>query len=697
MKRKILVILALVVLGLSGCANKKVFTNSKKDTSVKNKIELSNVTYYDDKNIKNEYGDITLYAGVKNEMIDYEQARLNILAGLKDNKAIVSCDAEDGKRYIVFIDTDTKAAEIKMELSFDDYVTCKDSYIVIQHADYEKSEYSSTLYDYDLNEICHLDLDESVDNVFPDQNMEKVYYLKDNKLKYMALDDNKSYDVEIEYFDNVNYIYDYGVSNGREYLILDAGYDNGQQYRIMSDISTGEVVYLFNDTSFVYEFTNGHMPMTDYLDENKTVLYDYVDGDTGYKYVSSGEEVMTSYRILSDGRVLAAMLMEEEVDFYIFDKDMIVASSSVNIHDCLIDGGVLDSEEIMDIYIYSDIFELSEGNIVFSLGCGDYSCYFNWIPQEENITNEAIEISEFSSDELFLASDSEEILNYLPGELSEELKPLRERADDLENKYDIDIKIGEEGRGKYDDYLVSESIDYSLVSDSLERLDEQLGRYPDGFFKQFKNKSHNGLSVTLSGNITKTSNFLADGDQPSGFTDPNFNMIIVVVDIEYSYGFESIFNHEMSHAIESIIFDRFYGEDEDIDIYNEISAEGDDSEENDTDDYPLADDRWNQFNPKVDDIYTYDYGIYGYDKYEKYCSEWMGYDELYFTRCYGMTYPTEDRATIFEEVMTGSYCIDLDKATHIQDKLNYYCKCIRDSFDTTGWEDVPWEKYYNVN
>ena len=125
-------ILALVVLGLSGCANKKVFTNSKKDTSVKNKIELSNVTYYDDKNIKNEYGDITLYAGVKNEMIDYEQTRLNILAGLKDNKAIVSCDAEDGKRYIVFIDTDTKAVEIKMELLFDDYVTSKDNYIVIQ-------------------------------------------------------------------------------------------------------------------------------------------------------------------------------------------------------------------------------------------------------------------------------------------------------------------------------------------------------------------------------------------------------------------------------------------------------------------------------------------------------------------------------------------------------------------------------------
>ena len=34
-----------------------------------------------------------------------------------------------------------------------------------------------------------------------------------------------------------------------------------------------------------------------------------------------------------------------------------------------------------------------------------------------------------------------------------------------------------------------------------------------------------------------------------------------------------------------------------------------------------------------------------------------------------------------------------DTYPHIREKLDYYCRCIRDSFDTTGWPEVTrWEQ-----
>jgi len=37
--------------------------------------------------------------------------------------------------------------------------------------------------------------------------------------------------------------------------------------------------------------------------------------------------------------------------------------------------------------------------------------------------------------------------------------------------------------------------------------------------------------------------------------------------------------------------------------------------------------------------------------------------------------------------------IDFNTTPNLKKKLNYYAKCIRATFDTTGWENVPWEAY----
>ena len=66
----------------------------------------------------------------------------------------------------------------------------------------------------------------------------------------------------------------------------------------------------------------------------------------------------------------------------------------------------------------------------------------------------------------------------------------------------------------------------------------------------------------------------------------------------------------------------------------------------------------------------------------------------YFVSNYGMSYPTEDRATLMEEAMSD-HRISFQIRPKLIDKMEYYSACIRDSFDTNGWPgQTRWEGLY---
>ena len=61
-----------------------------------------------------------------------------------------------------------------------------------------------------------------------------------------------------------------------------------------------------------------------------------------------------------------------------------------------------------------------------------------------------------------------------------------------------------------------------------------------------------------------------------------------------------------------------------------------------------------------------------------------------------MTYPTEDRATLFAAAMAKVPL--LEESPGMQAKLDYYARCIRDCFDTEGWPEVTaWEQPLKTN
>ncbi|MCD7833061.1 MAG: hypothetical protein LUH00_03575 [Lachnospiraceae bacterium] len=103
---------------------------------------------------------------------------------------------------------------------------------------------------------------------------------------------------------------------------------------------------------------------------------------------------------------------------------------------------------------------------------------------------------------------------------------------------------------------------------------------------------------------------------------------------------------------------------------------------------------WSGYNPEG---FAY---LYTYEDYED-STAWYSWPE-YFVNFYGTTWPTEDRAQIFGTALSGAIYEGLYEELFTEEspllkKLNYYSACIRDGFDTTGWDEVlSWEQYGNL-
>jgi len=256
---------------------------------------------------------------------------------------------------------------------------------------------------------------------------------------------------------------------------------------------------------------------------------------------------------------------------------------------------------------------------------------------------------------------------YTPGKLRDSLKPLRTEADKLEEKYGVEIYIGEECSNILGGYTVAPLTEYGAVEYALEILDEEMEKYPDNFFEQFDYSWIEGLDIYLASTLKGINEDVLN--YAGGFKTIKDSRIVLVLDCN-DLAVESIFHHELCHAIEEKIVDASY------------------SQEN-----PMFhDDKWNSFNPYAD-MYTYTYAEYGFSKYQKYAYD-RDVDGSYFVDGYAMTYPSEDRARLFESVMSDElFQIDFEEAPNLREKINFYAKCIRQVFDTTGWDDVPWEEY----
>lgn len=250
-----------------------------------------------------------------------------------------------------------------------------------------------------------------------------------------------------------------------------------------------------------------------------------------------------------------------------------------------------------------------------------------------------------------------------------ELTDANARASELEEQYGISIYLGPEVPDMIDCFYTSQENDPAVLNSALNDLSDVLSCYPENFFSQLCFRDNRGIRIYLTGTISGDTDGMLD--EPSGFVNEINSYMVMVLDTGYSWDWDYTINHEFSHMIDrrlefrsTVVEDPLYSED-----------------------------TWSSYNP-ADCPY-----LDSYDGYEEYTA----YEQFseYYVDSYSLTYATEDRAELFGTAMSdylNSFKEDeiFEGTRPTAEKYRYYCECIRDGFDTTGWEEVmPWEMILN--
>lgn len=249
-----------------------------------------------------------------------------------------------------------------------------------------------------------------------------------------------------------------------------------------------------------------------------------------------------------------------------------------------------------------------------------------------------------------------------------------DRAAALSEQYGAAIKIADQCLTDYGDKTAEPEYDPDQIAAGLTVLEQTLSSYPDGFFRQLYYGAYRTMEINLMGEISNKETI--EGHTPIAFVQHENGKIIMVLNIHASTdALKQNFYHESSHIIDQVLeHDALYREDA---LYSEET--------------------WCSMNPA--EFFALNPAGNGY--YESYAIMPMDYyQELfvpYFASDYGKSFSTEDRATIFENAMIGNRVIfSADVSAPLRAKLEYYCRCIRDCFDTTGWPDcTTWEAALN--
>ena len=238
-------------------------------------------------------------------------------------------------------------------------------------------------------------------------------------------------------------------------------------------------------------------------------------------------------------------------------------------------------------------------------------------------------------------------------------RELYDRAAELSERFDLDIRIADQAVRDYTGYDSELLTDPEVTAQALDELERVLKRYPEGFFTQLKYGDRHVVRIELVDSLSgKEGHDVSSGTSAFTVRRPGYCMIV----LNARRIRESVVFHEFSHVID----DRMAYE-------ARLRPEAMYSEE-----------AWLSLQPE---------GFAYADSYQNIGEEVTKfYDSGYFGSNYACVSATEDRAVTMEKACMADRAV-FDANPHLMAKLEYYCSCIRDSFDTSGWpETLPWEQ-----
>ena len=323
-------------------------------------------------------------------------------------------------------------------------------------------------------------------------------------------------------------------------------------------------------------------------------------------------------------------------------------------------------------FITNEISKYSE--LYLSDGVFDYTLYDNLFYFVENnklyvmnLDEETIDVIEYGADNditqviksgdfiyLFSVYDKCDVFvidlknikktTYTYDEYKEYMKKtVDDKVSELENKYGVNIVYRDEVNIDNETFkTVVLDNDYT-ISKALEHTEKVLSKFNKEFFDSFRDDTHQGLIINLSGNLVPKEG-VNTAASPTGYTIYDNDEYEMVVDARLS-DLESTICHELMHNAENKMGYNLY--------------EG-----------------WVDLNP-----YYYEYQYSYTDSSD---SQFTMYEEnpnlVYFVDTYAKSYPTEDYARVFENICNKDSNSILNKYPHLYDKALYLKEKLIDAF-----------------
>lgn len=191
-------------------------------------------------------------------------------------------------------------------------------------------------------------------------------------------------------------------------------------------------------------------------------------------------------------------------------------------------------------------------------------------------------------------------------------------------------------------------------AEALATLETAMARFPRGFFQKTSQWTDSGLlHIVLVRQIqTPSEEDYATIGGMQYLLDGESYIVLALGD-----GLETEFYHALGHAVDTVVLSGSTA------LYS-----------------------WSDLNPKR---FTYDYDYI--TNLSRDGSKYLSGKDRYFVDTYSMSYPVEDRATIFAYAVTPEHA-SVFSSEHMQEKLQTLCDGIREAFGLTGDEYI-WEQY----
>lgn len=540
-----------------------------------------------------------------------------------------------------------------------------------------ENDYIRTTYDGKMTQTGELVLTDA-ESVCCSEDGSRVYLLRDRKIYACGADgEERGIVPEQTFFFQMLH----GVitdETGVDHLFTEGQAGDGNSYCVILNANSGKAEYLSNMSDSYIRAENHTYVETVSGDENGFARWIIGRNGACYDYWWRDSQEYPDLYLPDEDRLLFACFDGAEVRLYLYSYENAEFLGSTSFS--LAAAGQSSSEASESgAYMVSAAALPGEQGVLMQLTDDFGNIFFCvWEPEnasgpESKMLMEEHRMGSRPSPEIVDIVDWEQ---YTPSEVRPELAPLRERADELEERFGVAIRIGEECANVLGGYAITPLTDYAKVKEALDVLETELSKYPDRFFTQIKTEELTGNAFYLAGMLLG----VEDGSlgTAGGFQCEYDGKWLIVIDCEVPYSMQSTIHHELFHSIEDYMS---FASDTEGGLYP-------DEEE------------WQALNPpleKYGDCYTYSYDEFGYEEnygllYDTQFYAGEDVSGAYFVDSYCMTFPWEDRARLFESVMCDFYSVDFEAAPHLKAKLDYMADCIRKTFDTTGWTEVPWER-----